>query len=154
MINLSLSTVLGDVFKRQLMMIYGTEFQRVITRNNSQLHSILIISTDRTITNPHPLDKIHSLEPQDILKQPIKSNLFLDFTETLILRKPLIEILSEKLMVKIIKPQILMPLKNQQSIILVISQTDLSSPVELDQLLTDSEAPESCSDNSTRHATV
>ena len=76
MTNLSSNMAPGDVFKKQLMMIYGTEFQREITLNNSQSLSILIISTDKTTINQLVLDKTHSLEPQDILKQPIKLNLF------------------------------------------------------------------------------
>ena len=150
MTNLSLSTVLGDVSKKQLTKIYGTEFQRAITLNNSQSPSILIISIGRTFTSPHVLDKIHSLELLDTLKQPIKSNLFPDSTETLILKRHLIEIPSEKQMVKITKLQILMLLKNQQPIISVISLTDSLLPVKLDQQLTDSEAPESCSELTTR----
>lgn len=82
MTNLSLSIVPGDVSKKQLTKIYGTEFQRVITHNNSQLLSILIISIDRTIICPQLLDKTHSLEPLGTLKQPIKSNPCLDSTET------------------------------------------------------------------------
>jgi hypothetical protein len=93
----------GDVFKKQLMMIYGTEFQREITLNNSQSLSILIISIDKTTINQLVLDKTHSLEPQDILKQPIKLNLFPVSTEILISRKVPREIPSEKQMVKIIK---------------------------------------------------
>jgi len=102
----------GDVFKKQLIKIYGTEFQKEITLNNSQLLSILIILIDKTIINQHVLDKTHSLEPLDILKQLIKLNPFLDSMETLISIKLLREILSEKQMVKIIKEPTHILLKN------------------------------------------
>jgi len=102
----------GDVFKKQLIKIYGTEFQKEITLNNSQLLSILIILIDKTIINQHVLDKTHSLEPLDILKQLIKLNPFLDSMETLISIKLLREILSEKQMVKIIKELTHILLKN------------------------------------------
>jgi hypothetical protein len=150
MTNLLSNTEPGDVSKKQLMTIYGTEFQREITLNNSQSLSILIILIDKTSTNLLVLDKTHLLEPQDILKQPIKLNLFLVSMETLILIKLPIEIHSEKLMVKIIKEQIHTPLKNQLSIISVISQTDSSLPVKQDLLPTDSDLQESYSDLSTK----
>ena len=102
-INLLSNMEPGDVSKKQLMTIYGTEFQREITLNNNQLLSILIILIDKTSTNQPALDKTHLLEPLDILKQPIKLNLFLDSMETLISNKPLKEIHSEKQMDKIIK---------------------------------------------------
>jgi len=102
----------GDVFKKQLIKIYGTEFQKEITLNNSQLLSILIILIDKTTINQHVLDKTHSLEPLDILKQLIKLNPFLDSMETLISIKLLREILSEKQMVKIIKEPTHILLKN------------------------------------------
>lgn len=108
-INLLSNMVPGDAFKKQLMRIYGTEFQREITLNNSQSLSILITSTDKTTINQHALDKIHSLELQDTLKQPIKLNLFLDSTEILTLNKLLREIPSEKQMDKIIKELTHMP---------------------------------------------
>jgi len=137
----------GDVSKKQLMMIYGTEFQREITLNNSQLLSILIILTDKTTINLLALDKTHSLEPQDILKQPIKSNLFLVSTEILTSIKLPIEIHSEKQMVKIIQEQTHTPLKNHLSIISEISLTDLLLPVKLDLLPTDSDAQDAYSDH-------
>jgi hypothetical protein len=62
----------GDVSKKQLMMIYGTEFQREITLNNSQSLSTLTTLIDKTSTNLLALDKTHSPEPPDTLKQPIK----------------------------------------------------------------------------------
>jgi hypothetical protein len=55
------------------------------------------------------LDKIHSQEPLDTLKQPIKSNLFPVSMEILTLKKPLKEMNSEKLVVKIIKEPIHIP---------------------------------------------
>ena len=150
MTNLLSNTEPGDVSKKQLMTIYGTEFQREITLNNSQSLSILIILIDKTSINLLALDKTHLLEPQDILKQPIKLNLFLVSMEILILIKLPIEIHSEKLMVKIIKEQIHTPLKNQLSIISVISQTDSSLLVKQDLLPTDSDLQESYSDPSTK----
>lgn len=150
MINLLSNTEPGDVSKKQLMTIYGTEFQREIILNNSQSLSILIILIDKTSTNLLALDKTHLLEPQDILKQLIKLNLFLVSMEILILIKPPKEIHSEKLMDKIINQQIHMPSKNQLSIISVISQTDSSLPVEQDLLPTDSDPQESYSDPSTK----
>jgi len=112
MTNLLSSMAPGDVFKKQLIKIYGTEFLKEITLNNSQLLSILIILTDKTTINQLVLDKTHSLEPLDILKQPIKLNLFLDSMETLISNKLLKEILSEKQMDKIIKAPTHILLKN------------------------------------------
>lgn len=150
MINLLSNTEPGDVSKKQLMKIYGTEFQRVITLNNSQSLSILIILIDKTSTNLLALDKTHLLEPQDILKQLIKLNLFLVSMEILILIKLPKEIHSEKLMDKIIKEQIHTQSKNQLSIISVISQTDSSLPVKQDLLPTDSDPQESYSDLSTK----
>ena len=150
MTNLLSNTEPGDVSKKQLMTIYGTEFQREIILNNSQSLSILIILIDKTSINLLALDKTHLLEPQDILKQPIKLNLFLVSMEILILIKLPIEIHSEKLMVKIIKEQIHTPLKNQLSIISVISQTDSSLLVKQDLLPTDSDLQESYSDPSTK----
>jgi len=146
MINLLSNTEPGDDSKKQLIVIYGTEFQREITLNNSQLLSILIILTDKTSINLPALDKTHSLEPPDILKQLIKLNLFLVFMEILTLRKLLIEIHSEKQMVKIIKPQTHMQLKNQLLIISEILLTESLLPAKQDLLLTDSEAQESYSE--------
>jgi hypothetical protein len=150
MTNLLSNTEPGDVSKKQLMTIYGTEFQREITLNNSQLLSILIILIDKTSTNQPALDKTHLLEPLDILKQPIKLNLFQVSMETLTSIKLTIEIHSEKLMVKIIKEQIHTPLKNQLLIISVISLTDSLLPVKQDLLPTVSDPQESYSDLSTK----
>ena len=103
----------GDVSKKQLTKIYGIEFQKEIILNNNQLPSTLIILIDKTSINLHVSGKIHLLELLDILKQLIKWNLFLDFTEILTLKKPLKEIHSEKPMDKIIKLPTHMLLKNQ-----------------------------------------
>ena len=112
--NLSLSTATGEDFKKQLIKIYGIEFQKEIIPNNNQLHFILITQIDKTSICQQLLDLIHLLKHLAILKLQIKLSLFQDFMGIQILKPNLTETLSEKRMDKIIYKEILTQLENQQ----------------------------------------
>lgn len=70
--NLLLSMAYGEDFRSVQMRNFGREFQKEIILKHNQLHSGLMLKTEKITICQLQLVQIHLQEPQDLPKLPIK----------------------------------------------------------------------------------